>query len=326
MLNRDANYTAAVGTADTDCIEIIGEDYNSRQLNRFRYPKLIVEGPDTAALIYVTYYDAHPSEKGLTFLSLRATGVNTSNLTQAVGDATRATQVLVLPGTAGGNCSQYYDMVKVNSTDIAVVYFDETAGTLKMQYSSNAWDVNNLTNTGATWTTVTVDGSALTGGHVSATSDGTYLYVAYYDAGEANLKFSRITWATKAVQTYVIDSYLSVGTWTQVQVFNGVPYITYYSDSYNGTKKPVRIAFPTDGNGGVSVANTTTHGVLDSGASEAYSGTWEIMTVPTVTVPKGGMEQFNHTQLGTYTNNGLTLPVVGWLGDRIEYGKLQPNN
>ena len=217
-------------------------------------------------------------------------------------------------------------MVKVNATDIAVVYYDETAATLKMQYSSNAWDVNNLTNTGATWTTMTIDSSGLAGSHVSAASDGTYLYAAYYDSGEANLKFARITWASKAVEIYVIDSYLSVGTWTQVQVFNGVPYITYYSDSYNGTKKPVRIAFPTDGAGAVSAANTGTHGVLGSGTSNAYSGTWEVLTIPTVTVPKGGMEQFAHTQLGTYTNNGQTLPVVGWLADRIEYGKLAPNN
>jgi hypothetical protein len=76
----------------------------------------------------------------------------------------------------------------------------------------------------------------------------------------------------------------------------------------------------------VSVPNTGTHGVLGSGTSTAYSGTWEIMTLPTITVPKGGMEQFNHTQLGTYVNNTQTLPVVGWLGDKIEYGKLQPNN
>jgi large repetitive protein len=326
QLNRDANFAAATGNAGGNCIEIIGEDYNSRQLNRFRYPKLIVEGPDTAALVYITYYDAHPSEKGLTFLSFKATGVDASNLTQPGTDTGRATQVLVLPGTAGGNCSQYYDMVKVNATDIAVIYYDEAAQTLKMQYSSNAWDANNLTNTTATWTTVTVDASGLAGSHVSACSDGTYLYAAYYDAGEANLKFARINWATKAVTKYVVDSYLSVGTWTQIQVFNGVPYITYYSDSYNGTKKPVRIAFPTDGAGNVSVANITTHGVLGAGTADAYSGTWEVMTIPTVTIPRGGMEQFNHTELGTYGNNGLTLPVVGWLGDRIEYGKLQPNN
>ena len=31
---------------------------------------------------------------------------------------------------------------------------------------------NNLTNTGATWTTITLDSSALAGQHVSATTDG----------------------------------------------------------------------------------------------------------------------------------------------------------
>ena len=47
---------------------------------------------------------------------------------------------MVIPGTQGGNSSQYYDMVKVNSTDIAVVYYDQTAENLKLAYSSNAWD------------------------------------------------------------------------------------------------------------------------------------------------------------------------------------------
>ncbi|MEW6564598.1 MAG: Ig-like domain-containing protein [Spirochaetota bacterium] len=327
QLNRDGNANASVGTPGNNFIEIIGEDYNSRQLNRFLYPKLIVEGPDTAADVYITYYDSHPSERGLTFIAMRSTGANAANFTQPTGDANRGTPVMVIPGTQGGNSSQYYDMVKVNSTDIAVVYYDQTAENLKLAYSSNAWDTNNLTNTGATWTTITLDSSALAGQHVSATTDGTYIYVAYYDNASADLKLLRVTWADKSVSgPYVIDSYLYVGTWTQIQVFNGVPYITYYSDSYNGTKKPIRMAFPTDGLGNVSAGNILTHGVLSNGLSEKPSGTWEVITIPAITVPKGGMEQFNHTQLGTYTNNGLTLPVVGWLADRIEYAKLQPNN
>ena len=46
--------------------------------------------------------------------------------------------------------------------------------------------------------------------------------------------------------------------------------------------------------------------------------------MPTVTPAKGGIEQFNRAQLDTYTNAGANLPVVAWLGDRIEYAKLQP--
>ncbi len=233
---------------------------------------------------------------------------------------------MALPGTQN-NSSQYFAMAKIGagtSAPIAVAYYDNTAGQLKLIYSSNHTTAGNLANTAATWTTMTVDSNLYTGTNVSMTTDGTDLFLSYYDSGNANLKFAKITWATKAVQTFTVDSYLSVGTWTDISVFNGVPYITYYSDSFNGTAKPIRMAFPTNGTGGVSAPNTTTDGANPS--TDGFTGTWEVVTIPATSAPKGGMEQFNHVQLGTYTNNALTLPVVGYLANYLEYAKLQPNN
>lgn len=341
ILNRDGNVAATNGAPSANLIEIIGEDYTSRQLNRFRYPKLKAETAGTGADIYIVYYDDHPSHRSLTYTSFRATGANASNLTQPAADDQRAAQVSVITDTAGVS-SQYYDFVKVGS-GIAVAYYDETNSILKLAYSSNIIGTNNLTNTATgTWETVTVDSNNFAGSHVSMVTHANKLYIAYNDGADANLKMARVSWNGSATAPTVdgvvfIDSYLSVGTWTNIEMIDrgdgtGIqPYISYYSDSYNGTKKSIRLAFPNfdataDEDEDTPGDQLLTHGVTGSGADETFSGSWEIITVPTLTTPKGGMEQFNHTQLAQYPNNGYNMPVVGWLGDRLEYAKLQPNN
>ncbi|GAB1457170.1 hypothetical protein MASR2M48_24780 [Spirochaetota bacterium] len=93
-LNRASN-TAAYGTADNRFIEIIGEDYQSRQLNRFKYPKIIAEtSTSNDANIYITYYDDEVSQKNLTYLSFQASANNTTNMTQATNDNTRASPAM----------------------------------------------------------------------------------------------------------------------------------------------------------------------------------------------------------------------------------------
>ncbi|HRZ88290.1 MAG TPA: hypothetical protein P5117_02290, partial [Spirochaetia bacterium] len=167
--------------------------------------------------------------------------------------------------------------------------------------------------------------SVLTGSHVSMTvgqrSGTTYLYLAYHDAAETALKFAQIDWTTKAVTKSVIDNRFSVGTRTNVFVIDELPYVSFYSDSYSGTRNSIRLAYPVAANGRTAAEN-----ILQPGAdvNEEYTGDWEVAAVPAVTVPKGGIEQFNRTQLNQYTNGASVLPVVGWLADRIEYAELQP--
>jgi hypothetical protein len=338
QLNRDATGGAAVGTAGNNFIEIIGEDFQSRQLNRFKYPKLIAEtSAGNDANIYISYYDDEASQKNLTFISFQASAANATNMTQATNDNTRASPVVVIPGTASAS-SQFYDMAKLGTTGgLAVAYYDETNSILKLAWSANAYvPATNLTNAAATWNTITVDANLFTGSHVSMVASGTKLYLAYYDSGDANLKFARIAWDGSATAPVVdgvvfVDKYLSIGSWTNIQLIDrdGVgagtaqPHITYYSDSYNGTRKSLRMAYPNfDATSGAIL-----HGVTGTnGENETYSGSWEIIAVPTLTTPKGGMEQFNHMQIGQYPINTYNMPVVGWLGDKLEYAKLQPNN
>ena len=323
-LNRDRNANALLGdTQNNNHFEIIGLDFTSRQMNRIRYPKLIVEGPDTATNIYVSYYDAHPSRRELSFVSFRATDATTSNLTQPANDAARAAQVQVIPNTSNAS-SEYFDMVRIGASEIAVAYFDESAGALKLQYSGNAWNANNQSGAG-TWTEMTVDDSVLTGSHVSMTvgqrGGSTYLYLAYHDAAETALKFAQIDWATKSVTRVVVDNRFSVGTRTNVFVIDELPYVSFYSDSYSGTLNSIRLAYPVAANGRTAAENILQPG---ADANEEYTGNWEVAAVPALTVPKGGIEQFNRTQLNVYTNGTANLPVVAWLADRIEYARLQP--
>jgi len=186
------------------------------------------------------------------------------------------------------------------------------------------------------WQIVSIDTTPNAGMYCSILSDGTYLYIAYYDFDAADLKLARVNWngigtinAGTDVSIVSIDRYLSAGSWTKLffiqnSMLNGgvtsqQPAIAYYSDSYNGTKKPIRLALPQ-----FDTTGTLLHGTTSDGEDEDYSGKWEIMTIPAESTPKGGAETFNRVQAGSYATN--TLPVLGWLGDKLEYGKLMPND
>jgi len=186
------------------------------------------------------------------------------------------------------------------------------------------------------WQIVSIDTTPNAGMYCSILSDGTYVYIAYYDFDAADLKLARVTWngigtinTLTDVSIVSIDRYLSAGSWTKLffvqnSMLNGgvttqQPAIAYYSDSYNGTKKPIRLALPQ-----FDTTGSLLHGTTSNGEDEDYSGNWEIMTIPAESTPKGGAETFNRVQAGSYATN--TLPVLGWLGDKLEYGKLMPNN
>ena len=328
-VSRDNNAGAAYGgTNRGNHVELIGEDYNSRQLNRFRYPRINVDGPLGGAYVSVLTYDAHPSERDLKFFSFQMTGTATSNLTEPAGDAnTAGNGTGTITGTAGGDSSQYFDMVVIGETTAAVAghtivipFYDETASGLKIRYSVNpVTEATGLYNAGATWYEVVVESNfTYAGTYVSGATDGTDFYLAYYDSASANLKlavmpvtkFNAAGPTADPITTYTIDSYLSVGTWTNIEIINGLPYISYYSDSYNGTKSSIRVAYPT---------GTLAEGVTGN----EFTGAWEVIAVPTITAPLGGLPQFNRTHIGTYTDT-VDLPVIGWLGDRLEYAKLRP--
>jgi hypothetical protein len=330
-LNRDRNLGAPYGNFNRgNHVELVGEDYVSRQLNRFRYPQLIVDGPQNAARTYLTVYDAHPDEKDLKFFAFEMQGATTTNLTEPGGDAGIAGNGWVsIPGTQDGASSEYFDMTKIGAaTDgghkIVVAYYDETAAALKIKYAINPVDGAGLYDGATTWYELTVEGTnSYAGTNVSATNDGTDVYLAYHDSANADLKVAKVPGSllvagggTGTIETYTVDAYLSTGTWTNITMIDGVPHVSYFSGSYNGTRSPIRMAYP------LTATTALADGVVGDGSNE-YSGDWEVMAVPAVTVPKGGMAQFNRTQVDQYTDT-VNLPVVGWLADRLEYARLTP--
>jgi hypothetical protein len=299
----------------------------------------------------------------LNFVSFRKTGaafaqptgtngVNTAgdNLTNNAQDYARSSQVFSIPGTqnigSGDRASQYFDMVKIPGTQaIAIAYYDPSTTSLMLAYSANAFNstatnalTDNLTNMSATWATMSIDATADVGQYVKMVASGGRLYMAYYDFTNANLKMARVTWngagTPNAISISTIDGYQSTGTWNNIaMVANGdltgqataQPVITYYADSYNGTKSPIRMAFPLFD--ATSEAHDGTTALDDEGT---YTGYWEITAVPAISTPKGGSEKFQKTQLGLYDAVGAfdnaNLPVVGWVGDKPEYAKLLPSS
>ena len=110
-----------------------------------------------------------------------------------------------------------------------------------------------------TWGTLTIDSSAEVGQYVKMVADEAddKLYIAYYDFTNANLKLARLDWdgtgTPGGIAISTIDSNQSAGTWTNIAMVTNSsltgqgtaqPVITYYADSYNGTKSPIRMAFP----------------------------------------------------------------------------------
>ena len=56
-----------------------------------------------------------------------------------------------------------------------------------------------------------------------------------------------------------------------------------------------------------------------NGVATGYTtGAWEYMTVPSITPPQGGDPKFQNVCLD-FDSNGL--PVVGYLGTNLEFGK-----
>jgi hypothetical protein len=334
----DDEETAKIGAdnrtypSGTGVIELCGVEWDgtvnggvseSRQLNRFMYPNLIASGDSGAAEIYVSYFDAHPSRQQIQFFAFSQSDVTSTNLTEPTNDyAIARNGNVTVPGTKGAS-SQYTSMDLVGST-ILIAYYDPSSGKLMLAYNATPTLSTGLANTtAANWHSVTIDSASQCGANVSMTHDSTYVYVAYCDSANANLKLAVLKASDlSVVSTKVIDSYQSVGAWTNIKIVNGHPCISYYNNSYNGTKSSIKIAYPIAANGRSAEDNTLLDGATAS--SDAFTGNWEVMSVPTLSAPQGGKEEFTRTMLGSYSSGAL--PVVAWLGNpKLEYAKLQPD-
>ena len=102
------------------------------------------------------------------------------------------------------------------------------------------------------------------------------------------IRFDDYTDTTPQVVT--VDQHLSVGIWTDIEVDDsGVPYISYYNNSENGTLDSVKLAWYKN-----DPALPIDPGVDGSGN---VTGDWEAMTIPAVDTPNGGIVQFQRVNL-----------------------------
>jgi hypothetical protein len=284
---------------------------NGTLIGRYQNPKLVVTGDSsttTGASIYMAYYDDNTDDQNIIFRTFKI-GQNTG-WTNSLKDgyANLAERNTSGRQAAAEDASQYFDMGVTSGGVVVVVYYDQAAGMLKMVYSTDA--DSSTPTTASSWTTSSIDFPDYVGRYVSMTidSDDT-IHIAAYDANDGDLRYMQVSSyvATSLAVDCTVDQDGSVGNWTQIKLNNNIPYIAYYNATETGSHDAIKLAYAN--------SSTITAGVDDNGYT---TGSWEYMTVPSLTAAQGGSDKFKQVNLGFDDSD---KPVVGYLGTDIEFGK-----
>jgi hypothetical protein len=185
---------------------------------------------------------------------------------------------------------------------------------------------------GSSWQSNAVIIDNFKGTHVDlAVDDANNVHLAYYDVSNGGLYYAlipadgtgngstvrpQITRDAKNKASNItpvrVDTYLSAGTKIMINVrkegSNYVPYITYAHASFSETENSVRVAWRKD--------FTTVAPPAGSDDSDAFTGKWEVMTVPTNQVPNtneficNGVPTVNATGANGWENPSGTDPLV----------------
>ncbi len=185
-----------------------------------------------------------------------------------------------------------------------VAYYDAGGtGNVRLKYN------NTPTNPG-TWTDVGIIDSGHGGEDIDMVIDANNaVHLAYYDNNKGDLRYIYIpahtatpTWDAGDVQKYKVDSYFDVGERLTIQVNNSNKPII----GYKGVNRSGKVAWltgdPADG----------------ADSSDQFTGSWEIMIVPTQITNTDS----NRFCIGIDTND---LPVMGYTNSGIEYIRLLPD-
>jgi hypothetical protein len=313
-------------------------------MNRYIAPKISAKGDSLTgnAQVYLSFYDSNEGalifrdfQIGQTATPLRRSmnDAGQSNLTErtsvAAGDPSR--------WSVATSATNYFDMVVTDNDEVVFIYYNQSAGKIELVYTSTvAGNTTPASVTGAdprttvNFSAVTQINKSFTGTHLSATieTDGNNLtadpiHIAAHDGANGDLIYIKLDSLTDTTPEIVtVDQHLSVGIWTDIEIDSfGVPYITYYNNSENGTKDSVKLAW---------YKNDPTL-AIDPGVdgSGNVTGDWEAMTVPVIDTPNGGIVQFQRVNLDfedlDNAGPGINLsPVVGYLADDLEYAKILP--
>ncbi|MBB6479517.1 Ig-like domain-containing protein [Spirochaeta isovalerica] len=266
--------------------------YNSQtgvyNINRVEYPKMEIKGSGTdadPARVYMTYFDSNSVNNELKF-RYGTVGTNADNISGGISNNLNSTN----PGSATG----YQIVADRNSTYPGGNYSDADAlsdGTAVMTWYDAvnrqlifSYNTNPAGATQAQWqTNAVVLDTNFAGWYVDMTvDDGDGIHIAYYSSGSGDLKYAYLSAYNASPTVVTVDSYLSTGTQitinTRLEGGNYVPYISYFQPSFVSTTSSVKVAWRED------FASLTDGAVMDD-----YSGSWEVMTIPSGNVPVDGM-------------------------------------
>ena len=271
--------------------------------DRFQLPKIATYGgiatPTTTnpTKIFLSYFDSLSSTNQLRI----HLGAATANSVAGV--------VLNAPVEIAKNNDTYegsmFSAVGFLSTGRPVIaWYDRTNMNLVLSYGNNASASATSDNTtGAQWQANAKIVHTLAGSHVDMAIDAEdNIHLAYYDALNGGLYYALVpvTGGIPAVNTDThhvkVDTYMSAGTRIMLNIrqethtaahpsgagIRYVPYISYFHASFDETKNSIRVAWRNDFG--------LDDGKIKPGSDEndRLTGTWEVMTVPTVNVPASG--------------------------------------
>jgi hypothetical protein len=314
-------------------------DQGSAQLDRFLYPKILTKGNSVTSFAtnYIAYFDDATTNRNLIFRTFQ-TGTQASPRTTTLHypttlqqDAPLSTGVAVRnyqtytnqadsPGATGRNivaqsASRHFDMGVLSTGRVVIAYYDESAGRMKLRYSTNT--VDGSTTTGIAFTESAISLPDYTGQYVSMAIDSAdHIHLAAFDATDSDLKYIFIpTYNGTTFAQVTVDQYGAVGNWTQIKLKPGtnIPYIAYYNATETGQRDTIKLAYSKNA---ISAVGDVRQGVDSNGYTQ---GNWEYATVPAIDPPQGGNPKFSKVNLDFTTSGDGYRPVLGYLGVNIEF-------
>ena len=264
-----------------------GQFYSNRVVN----PKIAT---DSNNKVYMVYYDYAAGQVKFRYDSALGSHeasdlvYNQNNTRRWNGGKASADGYHVIAGatdiynvsavkTANASRAGEYSAVGASSDGAAiVVWYSEDDHGLFYTY-------NKTPSNSTTWSDAVPIDDGFVGWYVDLVVDGSNgVHIAYYDAGNGDLKYAYVQDYTKPAEKKVmtVDSYLSSGTNISISVkkvgSDYVPYISSFMSSFNKTSYTVRTAWITDG----SLLKTKTAEELQGVKDDDFTGVWEVMTVP----------------------------------------------
>ena len=216
--------------------------------------------------------------------------------------------------------SKFYDF-GVAGNRVVFVYYDLEQGRLRLMYSSA-----DVTGNPATAVSFSENGIHLpdyVGQYVSMAIDSNGgIHIAAFDANDSDLKYFYLTSYNASTFTEMtVDAAGSVGNWTSIKIdesdsshpYYRIPVIAYYNSTESGGRETIKLAYANEQIGNITAGIDTSSGYTSTG--------WEYMTIPSIDPAQGSNQKFQQVCLD-FDSNGI--PVVGYLGTNLEFGKQRP--